>query len=427
MPNDQSGSGFRYLIALQVTFHRLPNGEILIEAPFWKHIVDLQDQLKPEISHLELLMIEVDQNYADLNGSGWVQVDPAAYKIMISSGYALANHPLSTLSKLRLAIPVFKSTRAAVRRNHIIHTVLSYDLWLPMGFFALINSIFSRRKIIYVVDIDFRKNAGMLLESGAFNKKQYFTTKLMHEPFQRLQVYLAAKYSDICLLKGKKFASDYRKVGKNIRYFLDAAHDDIHIIDRNALETRINEASEKSDRLDIVYFGRIVEYKGLQDALRALSQISTEERSGINFTIIGNGEYRTKLIELAQALDLKAQVTFKPPIPFGSDLFTELEKHDILLALPQREDTPRSALDAMAAGLPILSYDTYYYEELKSSGAVITTKWRDVDALATALCDLKKHRDRIPPLSRNAVSFAANNTQKIWLTKRVLWTKEIIH
>ena len=72
-------------------------------------------------------------------------------------------------------------------------------------------------------------------------------------------------------------------------------------------------------------------------------------------------------------------------MPFGQEFFRHLYRYQLLLAAPLREDTPRSALDAMAAGIPYLAYDTYYYNQLLESGAGVVVPWRDEQAMADEL------------------------------------------
>jgi glycosyltransferase involved in cell wall biosynthesis len=79
-------------------------------------------------------------------------------------------------------------------------------------------------------------------------------------------------------------------------------------------------------------------------------------------------------------------------MPFGAEFFATLYRFHLLLAAPLRENTPRSVLDAMAAGIPYLAYDTYYYDQLLESGAGVVVLWLDEAAMTSALIRLDAGR-----------------------------------
>ena len=100
---------------------------------------------------------------------------------------------------------------------------------------------------------------------------------------------------------------------------------------------------------------------------------------------------------------------------------------DVLLAAPLSEDTPRSALDAQASGQYVLSYDTYYYRDLQESGAAVeVVPWGNVEAMGRALVALSHDRDRLTKAIERGVAFARQNTQEIWLQKRLTWTRQAL-
>jgi glycosyltransferase involved in cell wall biosynthesis len=267
----------------------------------------------------------------------------------------------------------------------------------------------------------------MLYVSGCWSLKSYILAKLFYDVHKKIQLFVATRYANLSLLKGKKFASDYSSKKKNVKFFLDTIHDSKLIVDPSKMELKFDSLQNNKKPLKIVYFGRVVQYKGIQDALYAISKIKKQSTIKIEFAIIGHGNYLGVLKNLVKDLELNSCVKFIAPIAFGRELFDEISKHDLLIALPQREDTPRSAFDAMAAGLPILAYDTYYYKDLLHSGAIITTKWRDIDLLSKTLMKITKEKSSLIEKSKKAIAFSKTNTQKIWMEKRIKWTKEALN
>jgi glycosyltransferase involved in cell wall biosynthesis len=153
--------------------------------------------------------------------------------------------------------------------------------------------------------------------------------------------------------------------------------------------------------------------------------VAQARRNGaeVTFDIFGFGDRETALREQVQRLQLQGAVTFHGPKPYGSKLFAELEPFDLMLAAMLAQDTPRSAIDAQAAGMGVLAFDTYYYRELQELGSgVELVPWPDVAAMASALGRLAADRDRVVAMSRRAVEFARRNSQDDWLRRRAGWT-----
>jgi glycosyltransferase involved in cell wall biosynthesis len=76
----------------------------------------------------------------------------------------------------------------------------------------------------------------------------------------------------------------------------------------------------------------------------------------------------------------------------------------------------------MAAGVPYLAFDTYYYRELLQSGAGRTVPWLDVESMAQAIVELDRNREQLVNMVERSVAFASANTQEIWLERRLAWT-----
>jgi glycosyltransferase involved in cell wall biosynthesis len=141
--------------------------------------------------------------------------------------------------------------------------------------------------------------------------------------------------------------------------------------------------------------------------------------------IIGSGEEAEDLRALALRRGLADVVLFHAAVPFGPRLFEALYPMHLLLAAPLSEDTPRSALDAMAAGIPILAFSTGYYSDLEESGAVDLVPWPSVERLAERIAHYAARKRDLVPLARAGIEFARGNTQETWLRSRVDWTLEL--
>jgi len=108
----------------------------------------------------------------------------------------------------------------------------------------------------------------------------------------------------------------------------------------------------------IGYIGRLVEEKGVDLLLRALSDLPGEWR----LRILGSGPQKGRLESLVQELDLRGRVAFDSPIPSPGmpDYYRGLD----LLVLPSRthsnwkEQFGRVLIEAMATGVPVVGSDS---------------------------------------------------------------------
>ena len=243
----------------------------------------------------------------------------------------------------------------------------------------------------------------------------------MYDSARALQIWIAVRRYSLVMLKGRKMAADFGKGRANVKDFLDAAHSEANLISAEALVDKFAILRNPEAPLRLTYFGRITAYKGIDACIRA---VAVAHRAGahLTFDIIGGGEQSKSCQDLVRQLDAEQYITFHGPMPFGQEFFRFLYGYHLLLAAPLREDTPRSALDAMAAGIPYLAYDTYYYDQLLESGAGVVVPWRDEQAMATELVRLAADREAVVHMASAAVAFARKNTQEIWLDRRFEWT-----
>jgi glycosyltransferase involved in cell wall biosynthesis len=206
-----------------------------------------------------------------------------------------------------------------------------------------------------------------------------------------------------------------------VKNFLDSSHSEKNVIDRDSLRRKLETVRDRSQPLLLTYFGRLTAYKGVDRCLRAVA-LAREAGANLRLDIIGGGEELDALRRLAVEIHADSYLRFLGPQPFDQNFFCLLYRYHLLLAAPLREDTPRSTLDAMAAGVPYLAFDTYYYRELLESGAGRTVPWLDVDAMARALIELEADREKLVGMIEQSVAYARVNTQEIWLDRRFAWT-----
>lgn len=410
-----------YLMVLPTLHYRLDSGHVALESAFAHHLRLLRSKVGPLASRIVILCPAMsDAQYQAARASLEILDEPA--ESIFFDAVWTSDQLVSKAAKLRHFLPLMRKIRRRVSESVLVHSGLSWDWILPAEFAALLIGSFTHRKTIFIVDIDYRNSARMSYLTGAWSRKSYLVCKYIYDNLRNLQVWIAVRRFSLVMLKGRKMAQDFGQGRAHVKDFLDAAHGEANLIPSGALEAKLAILRNPAEPLRLTYFGRITPYKGVDAMIRATA---AARKAGANITleIIGGGEQLDFCRSLSAQLD-SGSILFRGPMHFGAEFFQFLYSYHLLLAAPLREDTPRSALDAMAAGIPYLAYDTYYYNQLLESGAGSVVPWRDEAAMTQALIHFDQHREELASMARNAVAYARQNTQEIWLDRRFEWTIE---
>jgi colanic acid/amylovoran biosynthesis glycosyltransferase len=161
------------------------------------------------------------------------------------------------------------------------------------------------------------------------------------------------------------------------------------------------EPSCSRSRLRLLSVGRLVEKKGLEHALRALTKLGP----GIveSYTVVGDGPLRARLERLARTLGL-AEVSFAGAVPQG-EVTGYLARADVLLAPSttaadgDEEGIPNVLKEAMALGRPVVSTRHSGIPELVEHGVTgLLADEKDPEGLAKVIRHLYSHPEIWPSL-----------------------------
>lgn len=407
----------RYLMVVPVPFHRVGPGRAAIESAFGVHLRALLASVGGRVTHLDVLAPAMQAAEYEVARGSLLELDATADRIEFVEAYPQGRGRLAHLLGLpRLALRTWR----AVGRAHWVHAGPS-SLFLPFENVAILCGWLRRRRTIFVEDIDQRRTASMNLATGVWSRGVYLRRRYVHDVWSALQLWLAARLCSLVMLKGMQLVADYGRGRPNVHFILDCAHSAEVVLD-DAQARRKLDRRQADPRLRACYFGRLVPYKGVDRMLRAV-QRARRAGADVSFDVYGAGESLEPLRRLVTELGLDEVVRFHGARPYGREFFAELEQHDLLLAAPLSEDTPRSAVDAQALGMAVLAFDTYYYQELAAMGAgVEVVPWPDVDAMAGALVAFARDRSRLATLAQRGIAFARENTQEHWVRRRAAWT-----
>jgi glycosyltransferase involved in cell wall biosynthesis len=148
--------------------------------------------------------------------------------------------------------------------------------------------------------------------------------------------------------------------------------------------------------------GRMFPIKNHALFLDAAARISAEQRNA-RFIIVGDGMLRPMLENRARELGIGDRVRFTG---WRRDLPRICADLDVLVVSSDNEGTPVSAIEAMAAGCPVVATRVGGLPDLiddHKTGRLVPPQ--DTEALATAVVDLLQSSDTNRELGRNAQEF----------------------
>ena len=158
--------------------------------------------------------------------------------------------------------------------------------------------------------------------------------------------------------------------------------------------------------LRLLYAGRLLEWKGVDLALRALRQMKDRDVAAI-FTVVGAGAAERSLKTLAAELDISDAVRWVPWVSHA-ELDEHYYQHDALLFPSLRDSGGMVVLEALAHGLPVVCTDLGGPGVIVNErcGRVVATGGRVraeiVSELTGALLELSCDRVLLHKLSRAA-------------------------
>lgn len=158
-------------------------------------------------------------------------------------------------------------------------------------------------------------------------------------------------------------------------------------------------ARDKDAPLNILFFGIIRPYKGLEDLVEAFSRVPEDVRRGLRLTIVGETwEGWNRPLEAVDASPARDQITVVNRYVTDAEAQQHFAEADAV-ALPYHRSSSSGPLHmAMSAGLPTIVTSVGGLVDAASGYAGVTfVPPADVDALAAALADLPLQRGKRYP------------------------------
>lgn len=166
---------------------------------------------------------------------------------------------------------------------------------------------------------------------------------------------------------------------------------------------------ENNGEIIITTVGRLSAEKGHRDAIRAIRYLSTLTETPVSYRVVGDGDMRGALEELAEQIDVADSVCFTGALK-QQQVIRELNQADICLLPSHDEGLGVASLEAQACGVPVVVTDVGGLPETvldDESGIVIPPE--SPDEIANAINELIRDPALREKLGRRGREFVVNN------------------
>ena len=154
-------------------------------------------------------------------------------------------------------------------------------------------------------------------------------------------------------------------VKQSLVEYLGVPEEHIAVVYNGAVLSRFHPAKRRSDGpIRLIYVGRLIEEKGVQNTLAALSRLKDVN---YRFSVVGDGDYRDALQTLGKKLHIEDRVEF---LGTRADVPELLEASDVFIHVPDcAEGFGIAVVEAMASGLICVCGDRGALPEIVRDGS----------------------------------------------------------
>ncbi|MBY6349120.1 glycosyltransferase [Rhodococcus corynebacterioides] len=196
--------------------------------------------------------------------------------------------------------------------------------------------------------------------------------------FRRTVTRKTIKQANVALALNEDTANELRRCGAT----------DVRIEPNALLELEsfsIHETNDRGERpKKVVFAGRLLEWKGVQIAIRALALADTPWE----LHVLGDGPYRASLEKLAQATGVHQRVVFHGNVS-RELVLRSLASADVYIHPSIHDSSPWSVAEAAAMGLPVLCFEV-------GGGAKLAGTWSRLISTSNPMTSINTHVKQAP-------------------------------
>jgi glycosyltransferase involved in cell wall biosynthesis len=169
----------------------------------------------------------------------------------------------------------------------------------------------------------------------------------------------------------------------------ETADPGIEVIPNGVAVSNFSPRFEREGPLSVLCVARLIRRKGIGYLIDAVGDLEN-----VTLTIVGEGEIEDELKTKVESQGLSSRVRFAGYVPHD-DIHSYYEQADVFVLPSFNEGMSNTILEAMAAGLPILTTDTGGTDELLNGNGFVIEK-PESNAIREALIHYRDNdRDRV--------------------------------
>ena len=170
------------------------------------------------------------------------------------------------------------------------------------------------------------------------------------------------------------------------------------VVVTNGVDDHLFYPSDAERQKKIIYVGRLVASKNVFDLLDAFRVVINTHPEYI-LEIVGNGELRPELEQIAEHLGIADKVTFTGSVKLNSIVADKIRESRMLVNPSIREGFGLVMLEGMACGTPVVGYDLDAYKDFADENNSILAK--DLKGLIEGIISLIENNEKWMKLSEN--------------------------
>jgi glycosyltransferase involved in cell wall biosynthesis len=216
------------------------------------------------------------------------------------------------------------------------------------------------------------------------------------------------RYTDGLIFESNYVASEYRnKVGR--------VKNPCRVIHNGLKEDEFHPVTCHDDCKNFLFVGELRKLKGIEVLLKAT--IRLRERHNVSLLIVGTGPHAGEIRSLIRDFRLESSVTISPQVFPAVSVFSQA---DCLVVPSLAESLPYVALEAAAAGLPLIASDVGGISEITGAYSDYLVPPNDPAALANAMYSVLTDRDKARRISEHIHERVRDNFRLETMVKETL-------
>lgn len=160
-----------------------------------------------------------------------------------------------------------------------------------------------------------------------------------------------------------------------------------------------------NESLQLLFIGRLLESKGPHLLVAIFDELQSEYPE-LRLKIVGQGPMKNELLENISDRGLDGYIDLVGEVP--NNMLPDFYNESSVFVLPtSREGVPRTILEAMACGTPVVSTNLPQVRSVVDDGGVVVE--REIDSLTTVICNLLESPDRRVKMGKRGRNRVLNN------------------